>query len=639
MSDDQTTAFLRDVLSEAGFGKLRAFGNARLERFVADAIKLGQPESVFVCTDSVEDIEYLRELAIRNGEEERLATAGHTIHWDGYRDQGRDKVNTRYLVPAGEELDERLARIDREEGLEEILGYLRGSMAGKKMLVCFFCLGPEDSEFAISGVQVTDSAYVAHSNDLLYRRGYEEFRRVGDSESFFRVMHSAGELVNGVSANVDKRRIYIDLQENTVYSVNTQYAGNTVGFKKLSLRLAIRKADREGWLAEHMLVMGVRGPGERVSYFTGAFPSGCGKTSTAMLRGETIVGDDIAYLRRRDGRVWAANVEEGIFGIIKDINEGDDPAIWELLQNPGEIIFSNVLVVDGAPYWQGDGREESRPKAGRNHSEEWEEGDVEPEPDKNGKPVPIPISHPNARYTIRLTTLGNLDAHWNDKQGVPVSGIVYGGRDDDTSVPVQESFGWEHGVVMMGAGLESKTTAQILGEAGKRVFQPMSNMDFVSLPLARYIRNHLDFAEGVVSLPVIFGVNYFLEDPERTTPEEPVLFNTRHDKHVWLKWMERRVHGEVDAIDIVTGRIPLYEDLVPLFAELTGEDYSREAYEKQFSLRVLECLSKLVRIERFWGDGLPEVVRRVVIAQRKRLHQAAIDAEREVIPPSFFEKR
>ena len=183
---------------------------------------------------------------------------------------------------------------------------------------------------------------------------------------------------NMVSTDTENKRIYIDHTKDTIYSVNTQYAGNTVGLKKLALRLTIRKADREGWLAEHMLLMGVHGPSRRKTYLAGAFPSACGKTSTAMLSGETILGDDIAYFRNIDGECRAVNAEAGIFGIIQNINPDDDPVIHKVLNSPGEVIFSNILVKDGRPYWLG--MDEKIPSEGINFSGSWYEGKV----DENG---------------------------------------------------------------------------------------------------------------------------------------------------------------------------------------------------------------------------------------------------------------
>ena len=486
MSSEGYMAVLKERLDQANLAKLLALENPKLHRFVADAIELCRPAKVFVGTDAAQDAAYIRKLAVDNGEEILLATEGHTVHFDGYHDQGRDPANTKYLLPEGVDLGSRLNSIPRAEGLPEIRSLLAGTMAGRTMLVRFFCLGPTGSAFAIPCVQITDSAYVAHSEDLLYRGGYEEFRKRGDSPDFFRFLHSQGRLAeNNTSADVEKRRIYIDIAEEVVYSVNTQYGGNTIGLKKLALRLAIRKADREGWLAEHMFIMGVHGPGGRKTYFCGAFPSACGKTSTAMLPGESIVGDDIAYFRVLDGQFRAANVEKGIFGIIRDVNPDDDPVIHKVLTTPGEVIFSNVLIVDGRPYWLGMGRE--LPQAGRNHFGQWTAGTV----DSDGNEVTA--SHKNARYTVSLERLENVDEKLNDPAGVPVGGIIYGGRDSDTCVPVQQAFDWTHGIITMGASLESETTAATVGAEGVRKFNLMSNLDFVAIPLGKYIQNNLDF--------------------------------------------------------------------------------------------------------------------------------------------------
>ena len=286
---------LQNRLSEADLRRLMDLPDRRVHEFVADAVALCEPDTVWVCDDSPEMVALARRRVIEAGEERPLATEGHTYHFDGPQDQGRDREVTKYLVPAGEHLSKALNQIERQEGLAEVRGLLKGSMRGRTMIVRFLCLGPTDSVFAIPCVECTDSFYVSHSMNLLYRPGYEEFRWLESGRDFFRTVHSAGRMnADKVSVESDKKRIYIDYTTDTVYSVNTQYAGNTVGLKKLALRLAIRKADREGWLAEHMFLMGVHGPGGRKTYFAGAFPSACGKTATAMLPGETILGDDIA---------------------------------------------------------------------------------------------------------------------------------------------------------------------------------------------------------------------------------------------------------------------------------------------------------------------------------------------------------
>jgi phosphoenolpyruvate carboxykinase (GTP) len=306
---DKIRSILRTRLGEEGYQKLMRIDNPELHQFIAKYVELCNPDEVFVCTDSSDDIDYIRQSAIRNKEESKLAIRGHTVHFDSYYDQGRDREHTNILVPKSLDLGSAISTRDRDEGLKEIHEILKDVMKGKELYIRFFCLGPTKSEFSIPCLQLTDSSYVAHSEDLLYRLGYEEFIRQGASARFFRFVHSQGELdERNVSKNIDKRRIYIDLEGEVVYSTNTQYGGNTIGLKKLAMRLAINRGAKEGWLTEHMLIMGIHGPGNRVTYFTGAFPSLCGKTSTAMLENETIVGDDIAYLRKKSGEVRVVNM-------------------------------------------------------------------------------------------------------------------------------------------------------------------------------------------------------------------------------------------------------------------------------------------------------------------------------------------
>ncbi|HIJ69855.1 MAG TPA: phosphoenolpyruvate carboxykinase (GTP) [Planctomycetes bacterium] len=603
---------LEQRLDKDNLKKLTAINNIKMHKFIADAIEFTRPASVFVCNDSDEDLLYIRNRAIESGEEKALAIDGHTCHFDGFYDQARDKANTKYLLAKGKDLGASLNSTDKEEGTKEVLGFLKDSMVGREMLVCFFCLGPANSEFSIACVQITDSPYVAHSECLLYRPGYEQFKSIGDSPDFFRFLHSEGELEALVSKNIEKRRVYIDLDENIVYSANTQYGGNTIGLKKLALRLAINKASREGWLAEHMFVMGVHGPKDRVTYFTGAFPSACGKTSTSMLPGQTIVGDDIAYLRKKGGEIRCVNVESGIFGIIRDVNADDDPVIYEALTNPGEIIFGNVLVTDdGKPHWLGMGCE--LPTEGTNYSGKWHKGKTD---DKGNEISP---SHKNARYTVRISDLSNRDENLNNPEGVPLGAIIYGGRDSDTLVPVEQAFDWTEGIVGKGAMLESETTAATLGAEGVRTFNIMSNMDFVSLPLGRYIQNNLDFAQGVDRPPLIFSVNYFLRD------KDGKYLNGMLDKLVWVLWAELRVHGDVDAIETPTGLIPGYEDLAELFKRELNEDFTKENYAEQFAIRVPKLLAKIDRIEEIYKTKVPDtpqVVYDVFKTQRTRLNAA-----------------
>ena len=617
---------IADKLGKENYYKLAKINNPRLHEFIARYVKLCNPDKIYVCTDSPEDIAYVREAAIRNGEEFKLAIEGHTAHFDNYYDQARDRKNTGILVPKWMDLGPFLETKDRDWALQDVHEILKDIMRGKELYICFFTLGPARSIFSIPCVQLTDSAYVAHNEFLLYRPGYEEFVRLGPNARFFKFIHSAGELdERKTSKNLDKRRIYIDILDDTVYSVNTQYGGNTIGLKKLAMRLAIYRGSQEGWLCEHMFILGVHGPGGRVTYFTGAYPSLCGKTSTAMLEGESIVGDDIAFLRKINGQVRAVNTEVGMFGIIQGINSKDDPILWKALHSPGEIIFSNVLVTeDGHVHWIG--KDGEVPPRGINHSGEWYIG----KKDAEGKE--IPCSHPNARFTLNLRLLENLDPAIDDPEGVVVKGIIYGGRDSDTWVPVEEAFDWVHGIITKGAALESERTAAVLGKEGEREFNPMSNLDFLSIPVGKYIQINLDFGRDLENPPRIFSVNYFLRD------KDGKFLNAREDKRVWIKWMELRVHNEVEAVRTPTGLIPRYEDLARLFHQVLKKDYPREAYIAQFTLRVPENLAKIARITEIYRTKVPDtppILFEVMEAQRQRLLEAREKFGDYISPEAF----
>ncbi len=611
------TGDLRSILRKEDFEKLSRIDNPEVHSFIHDFIELVKPGLVTVYADTEEDLERTREAALKNREEARLATPGHTIHFDGYFDQARDKENTRFLLPPGENLGPEINSIVKEEGLREIRGIMDGIMEGHQLHIKFYCLGPQNSPFSIPCVQMTDSAYVAHSEDLLYRQGYQEFLRGGPDMDFFRFVHSQGRLEEAglgllVSSNIEERRVYIDLEDETVYSANNQYGGNSIGLKKLAMRLAIHRAAEEKWLTEHMLVMGVNGPAGRTTYFTGAFPSMCGKTSTAMLEGEKIVGDDIAYLKNIEGDTRAVNVEAGVFGIIQGINPEEDPIQWKAITGPNEVIFTNQLVVEnGQNYWNGKPGEV--PEEGVNHSGEWYRG----KKDRDGNT--IDPSHKNARFTFRMDILENADSKLHAPEGVVVDGVIYGGRDYNTSVPVKESFGWEHGIVMYGACLESETTAATLGEEGVRKFNPMSNLDFLSLPIGKYVQNNLDFGKQVDNPPRIFAVNYFLKDQDGN------WLNDKNDKKVWLKWMDLKVNGEAEGIETPTGYIPRYQDLRKLVKQVFERDYSREDYIRQFTIRIPENLAKMDRMVKIFRERVADTPDKVFVhieEQKNRLTEA-----------------
>jgi len=612
LNQNRYASLLKSKMSEESFRKLIALENEKLFDFVGEYIELCQPDSVYMCDDSDADAEYIRKSALEKGEETPLSRDGHTIHYDGYDDQGRAPGATKNLVSNEDiPLMKSLQAMDREVGLAEVREILKGIMKGKEAIVKLSCEGPILSPFSIGCVQISDSFYVCHSEELLYRRGYEHFMKTEDKDKFFRFVHSAGRLdARGCSIDLEKRRIYQDLDEMMVLSTNNQYAGNSVGLKKQAMRLAIRLSGKEGWLCEHMFIMAVQNEKKaRATYFCGAFPSACGKTSTAMLPGEKIVGDDIAYFRNINGEFRAVNVERGIFGIIKDVNAEDDPVIFRTLQTPGhEVIFSNVLTgPDSLPYWLGMGVE--NPKKGKNFAGDWSEG----KRDSEGNV--IPFAHSNARYTIRLNYLENIDPAYKDKNGVLVEGVIYGGRNSGTTAPIEESPDWESGIILKACTLESETTSATIGEEGVRAPQPMANLDFISYPIGQYFINNIQFVKGMKNVPRIFTVNYFLKDKEGR------FLTSKLAKRVWLHWAELRVHGEVDAYRSPLGYIPRYEDLKPMFRQYLDEDFSQELYLELFKFRIDRWVAKFARAIRFYEKTAPDCPERFFSAWKTAIEK------------------
>ena len=615
-------------MDEESLTKLKALNNPHVMEQVQRFLDLCKPAKAIVFDDTEEDVKRVRQLAIDLGEEETLNMKGHTIHYDSFYDQARDKGNTRVLKTPDMNMSKGINSIEREEGLREVLEIMDGSMKGKVCLIRFFSLGPTNSRFTECALQLTDSAYVAHSEDILYRNGYSEFKQLKGSDDFFTFIHSAGALdERNTTVDIKDRRIYVDVIDGKVYSVNNQYAGNSLGLKKLALRLAVYKSNHSDWLTEHMLIMGVKHPDkDRFTYFTGAYPSACGKTSTAMIPGMTIVGDDIAYLREDEaGNCRAVNIESGVFGIIRDVNPIDDPVIYKTLTTPREMIFSNILIHEGEPYWLGMGLDEAEyPEKGMNHSGDWYKGK------KDEKGNEIPLAHPNARYTIRLNELDNIDPNWDDPEGHIIKGVFYGGRDSDTNPPISEALTWEHGVYM-GATIESETTSATLDQRGVRKSSPMAIMDFMVVPFGLYLNNHIRFGNKLKNTPKVYSTNYFIKD------ENGRYLNEKVDKKIWVIWAEGRVHGEYDAIETPIGFIPKYSDLKALFKKVFDREYSEEEYVQQFSIRVQKYLEKQTRMEELYGNEaeIPEAFWAVHKKIKESLEK--LREKGETFAPSYFE--
>ncbi len=602
----------RPIFPPSETKKIEFIENQDLQKFISHYIDLMEPSSVFLVTDSDEDYEFIRRKSLEYGEEKLLKKTSHTYHFDNYLDQARDKENTKVLTEKREKLPF-INTMERTAGINEIESLMKGIMKGRTMLIGFFSLGPKNSPLSLKAVQITDSYYVMHSEMILYRSDYEYFIRNPET-NFLKFIHSQGEVDSRkTTKNIKGRRVFFDLEGNASLSVNTQYAGNTVGLKKLAFRLTIKKALEEGWLSEHMFLMGVNGKGNRVTYFTGAFPSACGKTSTCMVPSERIVGDDLVFIKEKDGIARAINLEYGVFGIIDGVNEEDDGTIWDVLYGNDETIFSNVLINNGEPYWNGMGV--SIPETGENHSAVWKKGNK----DSEGKD--IPASHKNARFTVKLSSFSGLDkAALDSKEGVPVEGIIFGGRDSDTWPPVCESLDWNHGVINKGASIESETTAASIGKTGVRTFNAMSIMEFLSVDLGKYLENYLKFGVKLKKKPLIFAVNYFLK-------ENGAFLNEKVDKAVWLKWMEERVHGEGEATLTPIGYIPKYEDLRPLFKTVLQKEYTKDQYDAQFRIRTSKLIEKDLRIREVYR-GLTTTPKQVLteldkeIARLKELQQS-----------------
>lgn len=462
-------SYLAGLMDQADSAKLMLCSPAIIEPIFNGATRLN-PTSLFLNTGSAEDMAYIRQQALNHNEEYPLATTGHTYHFDGPKDQGRDTVNTKYLAYADTPISSLQQKLDHRTGLVEVRMMMDDLMVNKEMIVSFISRGPIGSKVADPTLQLTDSYYVIHSEYLLYRMvGPETFSRDVEEQGYLFInCHSAGELTaDHVSADLEERRIYMDVERFRSYSINNQYAGNSIAPKKINHRFANMNNLRRHFgsrLDEHMFITGFDLDGETV-YFAGAYPSGCGKTGTAMT-GDALIGDDLAkiFIDEESGEVRAVNPEKGMFGIIEGVNRQDDPETMDVLEREGqEVIFSNLLVHDQKPYWQDCGYD--IPARGRNFAGEWT------------KDSGSPMSHKNARFTISLDRLANYDPATEDPKGVKLSCLVFGGRDYTTMPTIVMAHDWMNTVVH-GAIIRSATTATELGADGSEKRSPFANEAF-----------------------------------------------------------------------------------------------------------------------------------------------------------------
>jgi phosphoenolpyruvate carboxykinase (GTP) len=614
---EQAKALFEKRLDQEHLERIRRLSHPEILIKIANAISMCNPDRVYINTGSKEDCQFIKNLALNKGEEAVLAMEGHTIHYDLKEEQGRIIDRTYYIANPGEKISSLANKILRDDALVDIRQKMFGIMSGVTMVVGLYIRGPVGAAASNPALEITSSAYVSHSAEILYRNAFGDFEKeVERLGHFYTNLHSEG--LNR-SVDLPNARVFMDRSHRTTYSFNCTYAGNTLLLKKGNHRFSVDKAVYEGngkELAEHMFITGIEGPNGRATYVAGAAPSGCGKTTTAMA-GNYFVGDDLAQMWiAADGTVRSINPECGIFGIVEDVNWEGDPMLMDRLRNPGsEVIWSNVLIDEnGVPHWQGNG--EAQPTRGRNFQGPWKKG-MKMDGDKE-----VPISHPNARCTISSSELANYSEKAEAPKGVETRVITYSGRDSDTMPPVWVAKNSAHGVVI-GACIVSAATATEVGASGvKRA--PWANAPFIPGALGDYMRTQFDFFGNDLiteeKRPIMAGLNYFLTHGARGGTGKQLL-GEKKDVKVWLGWLERRAHKEVDAIETPIGYLPMYDDLKPLFTDLIDKDYPKDLYDRQFSLYIDHILARNSLQTEAYGkeENIPRLLFDVLAEQKEGL--------------------
>jgi len=604
-------------LDEKNLSRIQEIKNPEVVLKIANSIVMCEPETVFINTGSESDKAYIREMALKNGEEAKLPMDGHTIHFDLKDEQGRIIDRTYYISNEEEHISSLANKMDRTKALIDIQDKMTGIMRGKTMIVGCYMRGPVGSPASNPALEITSSAYVSHSAEILYRNAFSAFDKEVDRQGhFYTNIHSEGR---NRPEDLPNARVFMDRSHRTTYSFNCTYAGNTLLLKKGNHRFSVDKAvyeNRGNELSEHMFITGVNGNGGRITWCTGAAPSGCGKTTTAMA-GNHFVGDDLAQMWiDENGSIRSINPECGIFGIVEDVNWEGDPFLMKLLREPGtEVIWSNVLIDEnGVPHWTGNG--EDPPLRGKNFQGHWEKGMT----DKDGKE--IPISHPNSRCTLASSALANYSPLSEDPNGVETRVVTYSGRDSDTMPPVWAAQNSDEGVVI-GACIVSAATATEVGATGvKRA--PWANAPFIPGSLAEYMDAQFKFFgnEKIApdKKPVMAGLNYFLTDKARGGTSSK-LIGEKRDVKVWLAWLERLAHNEVDVIKTPIGNLPTFDDLKNLFKTIIDKEYTQELYVKQFSLYIDNIVSRIDLQLKAYGKepDIPEKLFEILNAQKEGL--------------------
>ena len=482
-----------------------------------------------------------------------------------------------------------------EEGYQKAREILKGSMVGHTLYVIPFSMGPIGSPFSKIGVELTDSIYVVLNMRIMTRIGQAVLDQLGTDGEFVKCLHSKADL------DVNKRMILHFPEDNTIWSVGSAYGGNALlGKKCLALRIASWQARKEGWMAEHMLILGVEQNG-KTEYVVAAFPSACGKTNLAMivppegLKGKGLkiwtVGDDIAWLRvGPDGRLWACNPEAGFFGVAPGTNSKSNPNAIKTVQK--NTIFTNVLLGDDLSVWWEDG-EGAPPASGTN----WEGRPWKPDfKDKNGRP--LLGAHPNSRFTAPAGQCPSIAPNWEDPKGVPISAVIFGGRRERLAPLVFESLDWNHGVYL-GSTVASERTAAAEGSVGEIRRDPMAMLPFCGYNMGEYFGHWIEMGAKIPKPPKIFHVNWFRKDA--------------NGKFLWpgygenlrvLEWILARARGEGKADKTPIGYLPTKDAI-----DLTGLNLTAGAMDQLLAVKPEEWAGELDGVKTFFekfGAQLPK---------------------------------
>jgi phosphoenolpyruvate carboxykinase (GTP) len=516
-----------------------------LQEWIDQVAELTQPDRIHWCDGSDAEYRELTELLLATGgfiELNQRTHPGCYLHRSDPADVARVEhltfVCTSQKADAGPN-NNWMAPAEARGKLKDLF---RGCMKGRTMYVVPYCMGPIDSPLSRCGVEITDSAYVAVNMNIMTRMGDAALRRIEREGAFVKGLHSIGEL------DPERRFIMHFPEDLEIQSFGSGYGGNALLGKKChALRIASWQARAEGWLAEHMLIVGVESPEGEVHYIAAAFPSACGKTNMAMMippasyEGWKIwtLGDDICWMRLgEDGRIWAINPEAGFFGVAPGTAKKTNPNALAMLDR--DAIFTNVAVTeDGQPWWEG--------LDNRVPAEDWTGEPFEP---RNG-----PAAHPNSRFTVRLSQCPSYSEQAEAAAGVPISAIIFGGRRARLVPLVMESENWAHGV-LMGASMASETTAAATDAVGVVRRDPMAMKPFCGYNFADYWAHWLSFEGASDKLPKIFHVNWFRKDDRHHFMWPGFGENMRV-----LEWIVRRCKGEADFVRTPIGRLPDPHDL------------------------------------------------------------------------------